>query len=132
MALPAMDRAQPAPGSHSAIYWSGANAKPRASARLDGVRRSWVRHSREQHSPSFIVLYWPLGLSVMSLAAIRHAFVMPAEWKANWLFRLMESHGRNDWMNAVERFILLCVIAPIHLASLACPSAYWAPEWLSA
>ena len=77
--------------------------------------------------PSFIALYWPLGLSVFALAAIRHAFVMPVEWKANWLFRLLESQGRRDWMNAVERFVLLCVIAPIHLASLPISIALLGP-----
>jgi predicted permease len=67
---------------------------------------------------NFIVLFWPLGFSLVALAAVRHAFVMPAEWKANWLFRFTESQGRRDWMSAVERFVLVCVIAPIHLAAL--------------
>jgi predicted permease len=71
-----------------------------------------------QHIPQFVFLYWPLGFSFVSLAGIRHAFVMPAEWKANWLFRVTESQGRREWMRAVERFVIVCIIAPIHLLSL--------------
>jgi predicted permease len=66
----------------------------------------------------FIVLYWPVAFSFVVLAAVRHAFVMPAEHKANWLFRLSESQGRLDWMRAVERFVLIRVIAPLHLTAL--------------
>src|SRR5215472_1020595 len=66
----------------------------------------------------FVALYWPLPASFVALAAVRHAFVMPAEWKAGWLFRITESQGRRDWMSAVERFVIVCVIAPIHLVSL--------------
>ena len=66
----------------------------------------------------FVLLYWPLGFCFVALAAIRHAFVMPAEWKANWIFRLTESPGRRDWMSAVERFVVVCVIAPVTLAPL--------------
>jgi predicted permease len=66
----------------------------------------------------FVVLYWPVAFSFVALAAVRHAFVMPAEHKANWLFRLTESQGRLDWMRAVERFVLLRVIAPLHLTAL--------------
>jgi predicted permease len=71
-----------------------------------------------QHIAQFVFLYWPLGFSFVALAGIRHAFVMPAEWKANWLFRVTETQGRREWMNAVERFVVACVIAPIHLLSL--------------
>jgi len=63
----------------------------------------------------FIVLYWPVAFSFVALAAVRHAFAMPAEWKANWIFRLSESQGRMDWMRAVERFVFVCVIGPLHL-----------------
>jgi predicted permease len=66
----------------------------------------------------FIVLYWPVAFSFVLLAAVRHAFVMPAEHKASWVFRLAESQGRIEWMNAVERFVLVCVIGPLHLIAL--------------
>jgi hypothetical protein len=53
------------------------------------------------------------------LAGLRHAFSMPAEWAANWVFRITESQGRREWASAVERFAIAFVIAPIHLISLA-------------
>jgi predicted permease len=75
----------------------------------------------------FMVLYWPMGLSFVALAGVRHAFAMPAEWKANWLFRLTESQGRRDWMSAVERFVVCCVIGPIHAVSLMVSMASLGP-----
>jgi predicted permease len=66
----------------------------------------------------FVVLYWPVGLSFVAVAGARHAFSMPAEWKANWLFQITESQGRRAWMTAVERFVVFCVIAPIHVLTL--------------
>ncbi len=66
----------------------------------------------------FAVLYWPIGLVIAALAGVRHAFQLPAEWKANWLFQITESEGRRAWMAAVERFVVALVIAPIHLVTL--------------
>ena len=66
----------------------------------------------------FICLYWPLGFSFIVLAGFRHAFALPADLPANWLFRLTESHGRKEWMSAVERFMIGCVIVPIHALTL--------------
>jgi len=63
----------------------------------------------------FVVLFWPLGLSVVLLSGFRHVLSIPAELPANWIFRISESHGRREWMSAVERFILAYTIAPIYL-----------------
>jgi hypothetical protein len=46
---------------------------------------------------------------------------------ANWLFRLTESQGRREWMCAVERFVVACVVIPIHFLTL--PVAIWALGW---
>ncbi len=66
----------------------------------------------------FIALYWPVGFSIVMLAGVRHAFLMPADLPANWIFRLLENQGRREWMSAVERFVVACVIVPIHLLGL--------------
>ena len=63
----------------------------------------------------FAILYWPLGLSVVLLAGIRHVFRLPAELSANWIFRLTETQGRKQWMQAVERFVLCYVLLPIYV-----------------
>jgi predicted permease len=68
---------------------------------------------------AFIALYWPIGFSMVLLAGVRHAFLMPVDLAANWIFRLMEGQGRREWMSAVERFVIGCVLVPIHLAGLA-------------
>lgn len=75
----------------------------------------------------FIVLYWPIGISIVMIAAIRHAFLIPAELRANWIFQATESHGRADWMTAVERFVMACVIAPVILvfAPVGCYVMGW-------
>ena len=70
------------------------------------------------HKLQFIVLYWPIGLTFIALAAVRHAFLIPVDWSSNWIFRLNESQGRRQWMSAVERFVTVFVIAPILLLNL--------------
>jgi len=64
----------------------------------------------------FIVLFWPLGISITMLCGFRHVLSIPAELAANWIFRLNESHGREAWMKAVERLVILYAIAPVYLA----------------
>ena len=64
-----------------------------------------------------VALYWPIGLSLVAIAAVRHAFRLPAELGANWLFQITETQGRQQWMSAVERFLIACVIVPIHAAA---------------
>ncbi len=62
----------------------------------------------------FAILYWPLGLSVVLLAGMRHVFRLPAELPANWIFRLTETQGRKQWMQAVERFVLCYAVLPLY------------------
>ncbi len=49
------------------------------------------------------------------VVALRHAFSIPAELPANWLFRINERTGLRDWARAVERFAVWCVLFPIYL-----------------
>jgi putative ABC transport system permease protein len=67
----------------------------------------------------FIVLYWPLGISMILLAGVRHMFSLPSDLRANWLFQSTESLGRRQWMTAVERFVTGFAILPLHLLFLA-------------
>jgi len=68
----------------------------------------------------FAVLYFPLGVSVILMAGIRHVFSMPAELGGNWIFQAAESQGRAAWMAAVERFVYVFVILPVFLISAPC------------
>ena len=63
----------------------------------------------------FVVLFWPLMLTAVILPGFRHAASMPAELSANWMFQSTESLGRMQWMKALERFVIVCLIGPIYL-----------------
>ena len=63
----------------------------------------------------FVVLLWPLMLSAVILPGFRHVASLPAELPANWIFQTTEALGREKWMAAVERFVLICLIGPIYL-----------------
>ncbi len=95
------------------------------SAAVAGIAQQWS--GGWSAAAQFICLVWPLGISCVMLAGIRHAFSMPAELSANWIFHLTENQGRRQWMSAVERFLIVMVIAPIHLATL--PVAVGAFGW---
>jgi hypothetical protein len=73
------------------------------------LRRWWYE------ALQFIVLFWPLMLTAVILPGFRHVASMPAELSANWMFQSTESLGRAQWMKAVERFVVVCLIGPIYL-----------------
>jgi predicted permease len=58
----------------------------------------------------------PLALILFTLLGMRQLFSLPVELRANWVFRIAEREGRAGWMNAVERFVLGCGVAPVVLA----------------
>ena len=78
-----------------------------------------IRAATHQQLLEVVALYWPTALGVIAIAALRHAFLMPAELRANWLFQLTETQGRQQWMSAVERFVIGCAIVPLHTAMFA-------------
>jgi hypothetical protein len=51
-------------------------------------------------------VYAHVILLTFLLIGLRHLFIIPVEWKANWTFQIAERQGRLDWMRAVDRFIL--------------------------
>lgn len=75
----------------------------------------------------FAVLFWPLGISVVLITGMRHVLRLPAELPANWIFRLTETQGRKQWMQAVERFVLAYTVVPIYV--LLFPVAVKAVGW---
>lgn len=83
------------------------------SALLAGAATKWATGWRG--SLQFVSLFWPLVATVIVLAGFRHAFSMPAELPANWIFRIAESQGRALWMSAVERFVIAYAVIPIYL-----------------
>ena len=45
-------------------------------------------------------------LLVFLLIGVRHLFSIPVELKANWAFQITEGEGRQEWLRAVDRFVL--------------------------
>src|SRR6266849_9959671 len=60
----------------------------------------------------------PLALSLFVLAGFRYLFRLPVELRANWLFRINEPGNRLIFLAAVERFLILCAVAPVALLTL--------------
>jgi predicted permease len=57
--------------------------------------------------------FCPLVLILFTLIGLRHLFSLPADLRANWIFQLTEREGRRAWLDAVERFVLGCGVAPV-------------------
>ena len=76
----------------------------------------------------FVALFWPVAFSMILVAALRHAFSIPSDLAANWIFRINESNGRRDWARAIERFAIWCVLFPLYLVlfPLGVASLGWA------
>jgi hypothetical protein len=55
-----------------------------------------------------------LVLLIGLLIGFRHLFSIPAELRANWIFRITEREGRSHWLRAIDRFALFSV-APVIL-----------------
>jgi hypothetical protein len=51
-------------------------------------------------------VYAHVILLTFLLIGLRHLFTIPVELKANWTFQIAERQGRQDWMHAVDRFML--------------------------
>jgi hypothetical protein len=62
---------------------------------------------------------WVHGITlIFLLLGLRHLFSIPAELRANWTFQLTEAEGRDEWLDAVDRFVLwsgalLVLLAPL-------------------
>jgi hypothetical protein len=93
-------------------YIGGAVAIMLNSSIVDGA--VFMRHGSEK-ALRFLVLFWPLACSVVILSGFRHLMAVPCELRANWMFRITESLGRKQWMQAVERFVILYAVVPVYV-----------------
>ena len=91
------------------------------SRSISSLKETWFT------AVQFLVLFAPIALSVVLLAGFKHTAALPAELRANWTFRSTEAIGRAKWMQAVERFIVVCVLGPIYM--LFAPLALLALGW---
>jgi predicted permease len=72
----------------------------------------------------------PLGLAALMILALRYLFALPVALQANWMFQTADQEGRAAWLAAVQRFVIVCGIAPVYLASL--PASIAILGWLRA
>ncbi len=63
-----------------------------------------VVHPSKVIAASFI--YGHVVVMIFFLIGCRHLFAIPVEVRANWIFKITENDGRNDWLTAVDRFVL--------------------------
>lgn len=70
-------------------------------------------------------VYAHVILLTFLLIGLRHLFTIPVELKANWTFQIAERQGRQDWMRAVDRFMLFWGV----LLMLAVPLPMRCTSW---
>jgi hypothetical protein len=63
----------------------------------------------------FLAASGPLTIALFLLLGLRYLFALPADLRANWMFRIVEREGRIAWLTAVERFVLGVVMPPVML-----------------
>jgi predicted permease len=73
---------------------------------------------RDEGMYGLIVIMGPLAVSLILTVALRYLFSLPVALHANWIFQMNEEHGRRAWLNAIERFVIWCGIAPVFVASV--------------
>ncbi|MES1262100.1 MAG: hypothetical protein ABUS49_10215, partial [Acidobacteriota bacterium] len=73
---------------------------------------------RDEGLYGMLVTVSPLALALLVTAALRYLFSLPVALPANWIFRMLDRDGHASWLNAVERFVVWCGIAPVFAASL--------------
>ena len=62
------------------------------------------------------------------IVGIRVSFSIPAEVRANWLFRMTDPFGSGAYLSAARKALLLFAVAPVLAISAAIYSAVW-PWW---
>lgn len=66
-------------------------------------------------------LYYHMLATVLFVGGTRQLFAQPVEVRANWIFQSLEAVGRDEWLDAVDRFgwfwgaALLCAPLPLEI-----------------
>ena len=70
----------------------------------------------DQGMYGLMAAFVPLGLSSLTILALRYLFTLPVTLRANWMFQTADAEGREAWLAAVQRFIIGFGIAPVYAA----------------
>lgn len=57
--------------------------------------------------PAAIFIYTHVVMLAFMLVGFRHLFSLPSELRANWIFQLTEAGCRQQWLDAIDRLLLL-------------------------
>jgi hypothetical protein len=72
------------------------------AAGLLGIGAMW--NSERALTACFV---WVHAITLLFLLlGLRHLFSIPTELRANWMFQITEAEGRDEWLDAVDRFVL--------------------------
>jgi predicted permease len=82
---------------------------------------------RDQGMYGLLVTLAPLAVAILIVLGLRYLFSLPITLPANWLFQTTGRDGRRAWFAAVERFVIVCGIAPVFAASLPAAIAILGP-----
>ena len=84
------------------------------TAGLMGIGAMW--NSERALTACFV---WVHGITLLFLLlGLRHLFSIPTELRANWMFQITEAEGRDEWLDAVDRFVLWAGAALVLLLPL--------------
>jgi hypothetical protein len=80
-----------------------------------------------RHTLPLIISSVPIGISFVMLTGVRYSFLLPVQLRANWIFQLTESQDRSHWLAALEHFVMLFIIFPVHSLTfvIAVPVLGW-------
>ncbi len=76
------------------------------------------RQATQSELDTVMSTLWPLGLILFAMLGMRYLFSLPAHLPSNWVFRVAEREGRRAWLDAVEKFVLVCSGVPVILGAL--------------
>lgn len=57
--------------------------------------------------PAAAFIYVHVVMLAFLVVGLRHLFSMPSELKANWIFQLTEAGSRQQWLDAIDRLLLI-------------------------
>jgi hypothetical protein len=84
------------------------------AAGLMGIGAMW--NSERALTACFV---WVHGITLLFLlVGLRHLFSIPTELRANWMFQITEAEGRDEWLDAVDRFVLWAGVGLVLLLPL--------------
>jgi hypothetical protein len=85
--------------------------------------RSWWQH------PRGVLLPVPLVLSLFLLLGLRHAFSVPAELRANWIFQLSATSDPREYREGIRKAVLITGILPLFGLLLPLHVILWGWYW---